>query len=122
MTNPTSTSRASRWAGTTSNRARGRRRGIARALPVGTCLAACLMLAAAAAVDGQAAALVLAAWVGLLIVAGMKMTVPRRTRSPRRPVLVLAEFDDDGELGDARPLPLVRTRAAQAVLRSRPRG
>ena len=122
MTNPTSTNRALLRGGSATERARARRRGFARAVPVGACLAACLLLAAAAVADGQAAALVLAGWVALLITAGMWMTTPGRSTRPGKPVLVLAEFDEDGELGDARPLPLVRTPEALAVLRSRPRG
>jgi hypothetical protein len=122
MTNPTSTSRAPTRAGTTTTRDRSRRRGIARALPIGACLAACLLLAAAAVADGQAAPLVLAGWVALLVVAGLWMTVPRGPSVPRRPMLTLAEFDEDGQVGESRALPVQPTRAALRVLQARPRG
>ena len=123
MTNPASTHRAPTRAASSTKRARSQRRTLATALPVGSCLAACVLLAAAAAVDGRAAALVLAVWVALLVVAGMWMTFPSRgSRAPQRPMLVLADLDEDGEVGDPRHLPLVATPAAAHVIRARPRG
>jgi hypothetical protein len=109
---------------------------LARALPAGVALAACLLLAAAAAVDGQAAALVLALWVGVLVVVGLRMSEPparkarssarasagRRLRTNRRPVLVLANLDENGDLGSTRTLPVVVSEASIAILDSRPRG
>ena len=122
MTNPAGTRRAPARAVTPTRDRRSQRRALARALPVGSCLAACLLLAAAAAADGRAAVLVLAVWVALLVVVGMWLTVPRGGRAPQRPVLVIAELDEDGEVGPTHHLPLVATPAAAAVLRSRPRG
>jgi hypothetical protein len=108
---------------------------------------ACLLLAAAAAVDGQAAALVLALWVGALVVLGLRLSEPPGDRAPRpgperparprpaalvpaalrlrtnrRPVLVLADLDENGDLGSSKTLPVVASEAAIAVLDSRPRG
>lgn len=96
---------------------------------------ACVLLAAAAAVDGQAAALVLALWVGLLVVVGLRLSEPpaaRRApqrlaagllpRTNRRPVLMIAELDENGDLGATRTLPVIASDAAIAVLDSRPRG
>ena len=135
MTNPTRARRASAADLPTASRSPFRHRRIARALPAGVAIAACLLLAAAAAVDGQAAALVLALWVGLLVVVGLRlseppavrrasprMPVPGRLRHNRRPVLVLAELDENGGLGATRTLPVVLSDASIAMLDSRPRG
>jgi hypothetical protein len=129
MTNPTSARRAPAAERTNTFRSRARRRRVARALPVGGAIIACLLLAAAAAVDGQAAALVLALWVGLLVVVGLRMSEPPahrpaalRLRTSRRPVLVIAELDENGGLGSTRTLPVVASDAAIATLDSRPRG
>jgi uncharacterized protein (DUF58 family) len=124
---------------------RARRRRIARAIPAGVAVAACLLLATAAAVDGQAAAFVLALWVGFLVIVGLRLSEPPasrpvrksrvarpgpaglvppslRLRTNRRPVLVLSELDENGDLGSTRTLPVVASEAAIAVLDSRPRG
>ena len=122
MTNPAGTDRAPARTTTRTTHTRAQHRALARALPVGSCLAACLLLAAAAAVDGRGAALVLAVWVALLVVVGMWMTVPRSGRAPQRPILVIAALDEDGDLGPTRRQPHVATPAAASVLRSRPRG
>jgi len=132
MTNPTRARRAPAADRPDTLRSRSRRRlRLARALPVGAAAIACLLLAAAAAVDGQAAALVLALWVGLLVVVGLRLSEPPaasrkatalRLRASRRPVLVLAELDENGGLGSTRTLPVVASDAAIAVLDSRPRG
>jgi len=139
MTNPTSARRAPAADRPDTSRTRARRRRLARALPAGIGLAACLLLAAAAAVDGQAAALVLALWVGTLVVVGLRLSEPParkarparpaarvpaglRLRTNRRPVLVLAELDENGDLGSTRTLPVVVSEASIAILDSRPRG
>ena len=129
MTNPTSARRAPAADRSTASRARARHRRLTRVIPAGVAVLACLLLAAAAAVDGQAAALVLALWVGLLVVVGLRLSEPpaphvssslRRTN--RRPVLVLSELDENGDLGATRTLPVVPSETAIAVLDSRPRG
>jgi hypothetical protein len=135
MTNPTSARRAP--AADRDSAARHdaeRRRILARVIPAGTALIACLLLAAAAAVDGRAAALVLALWVGVLVIAGIRLSEPAasrrkprvsttlRMRAARRPVLMLAELDEQGQIGATRTLPVVASDAAIAVLDSRPRG
>jgi hypothetical protein len=130
MTNPTSARGAPAAGRSDTSRTRARRSRIARVLPVGAAVCACLLLAAAAAVDGQAAALVLALWVGLLVVVGVRLSEPPETRrarglglrSNRRPVLVLSELDEKGGLGATRTLPVVASETAIAVLDSRPRG
>ena len=141
MTNPTSARRAPAVDRLTTSRTRSRRRRIARALPAGIGVMACLFLAAAAAVDGQAAALVLALWVGVLVIVGLRLSEPPaarpsrsvrpgpailptalRLRTNRRPVLVLADLDENGGLGSTQTLPVVASEAAIAVLDSRPRG
>jgi uncharacterized protein (DUF58 family) len=142
MTNPTSARRAPAAARSDTSLSRARRRRLARALPAGVALIACLLLAAAAAVDGQGAAVVLALWVGVLVVVGLRLSEPParrparvsrprpsalvpaglRLRTNRRPVLVLAELDEHGDLGSTQTLPVVASEAAIAVLDSRPRG
>jgi hypothetical protein len=137
MTNPTSARRAAAAEQTTTSRTRTRRRNLARLLPAGIGIGACLLLVAAAAVDGQAAALVLAVWVAILVVLGLRLSEPPvkrsalpaarvpaalRLRTNRRPVLVLADLDENGGLGSSRTLPVVASEAAIAVLDSRPRG
>ena len=142
MTNPTSARRAPAAARSDTSLARARRRRLARAIPAGVGLMACLLLAVAAAADGQAAAVVLALWVGVLVVLGLRLSEPPATRSVRasrprpaalvpaslrirsnrRPVLVLAELDEHGDLGSTQTLPVVASDAAIAVLDSRPRG
>jgi uncharacterized protein (DUF58 family) len=142
MTNPTSARRAPAAARSDTSLNRARRRRLARAIPAGVGLIACLLLAAAAAVDGQAAAVVLALWVGVLVVVGLRLSEPPaarparasrprpaalvpaslRLRTNRRPVLVLAELDEHGGLGSTQTLPVVASEAAIAVLDSRPRG
>ena len=136
MTNPTSARRAPAVDSPHTSRTRSRRSTLARMLPAGAALAACLLLAAAAAVDGQAAALVLALWVGILVVVGLRMSEPPlrkarssarvsaglRLRTNRRPVLVLADLDENGGLGSTRTLPVVLSEASIAILDSRPRG
>jgi len=141
MTNPTSARRAPAADRPETSLIRRRRR-LARAIPAGVGLAACLLLAAAAAADGQAAPVVLALWVGVLVVVGLRLSEPPanrparasrarphalvpaglRLRTNRRPVLVLAELDEHGDLGSTRTLPVVASEAAIAVLDSRPRG
>lgn len=111
------------------------RRALARVLPAGTALVACLVLGAAAAVDGQVAALVLALWVGVLVVAGLRLSAPavrrrsdrrasasRRMHAARCPVLILADLNEAGEIGASRTLPVIASDAAIAVLDARPRG
>jgi len=144
MTNPTSARRAPAADRADTSLIRARRRRIARAIPAGVGLAACLLLAAAAAADGQAAAAVLALWVGVLVIVGLRLSEPPanrparasrprprpaalvpaglRLRTNRRPVLVLADLDENGDLGSTRTLPVVASEAAIAVLDSRPRG
>lgn len=133
MTNPASARRAPAPDPSLVRTAKPQRRRIARALPAGTALIACVLLAAAAAVDGRAAALVLACWVAALVVVGMRLSEPSRrpvVRRPvalsprivRRPVLVLAELSGDGEIGASMTLPVVASPEAIAVLDSRPRG
>jgi hypothetical protein len=142
MTNPTSASRAPAAARSDTSLSRARRRRLARAIPAGVGLMACLLLAVAAAADGQAAAVVLALWVGVLVVLGLRLSEPPakrparvsrprpsalmpaglRLRTNRRPVLVLAELDEHGDLGSTQTLPVVASEAAIAVLDSRPRG
>jgi hypothetical protein len=89
---------------------------------LGSGLIACLLLGAAAAVDGRAAALVLVAWVALLIVVGMRLTASGHRRTARPPELTLAALDEDGGIGQPQVLRLVETPAASAVVRMRPRG
>ena len=130
MTNPTSARRAPAADRSTASRVRARHRRLTRVIPAGVAVLACLLLAAAAAVDGQAAALVLALWVGLLVVVGLRLSEPParhvapslRPRTNRRPVLVLSELDENGDLGATRTLPVVPSETAIAVLDSRPRG
>jgi len=109
---------------------------MARLLPAAAAVSACLLLGAAAAVDGQAAALVLAVWVSALVLVGLRLSEPssrraasagrlastRRLRAARRPVLMLAELDENGGLGATRTLPVVGSEAAIAVLDARPHG
>jgi hypothetical protein len=134
MINPTSARRAPAAERPTASRTRTRLR-IARAIPAAIGLLACLLLATAAAADGQAAAVVLALWVGILVVVGLRLSEPPESRRPapkmpaalrlrtnRRPVLVIAELDENGDLGQTRTLPVVASEAAIAVLDSRPRG
>ena len=129
MTNPASARRAPAPESSVAVTTKPRRRRIARALPVGTALAACLLLAASAAVDGRAAALVLAIWVAALVVVGMRLSEPPKKRSASRsskivrcPVLVLAELSEEGEIGPTMTLPVVASPEAIAVLDARPRG
>ena len=133
MTNPASARRAPAPDPSLAVTTTPRRRRIARALPIGTALIACLLLAAAAAVDGRAAALVLTFWVAALVIVGMRLSEPprkrtatrTRTRSPkivRRPVLMLAELSEEGEIGPTMTLPVVASPEAIAVLDARPRG
>ena len=133
MTNPTSARRAAAADTHRSARPRAPRSPLARVLPAGIAIIACLLLAAVAAADGQAAALVLSLWVGVLVIAGIRLSEPsgsprraRRIKLPlratRRPVLVLAELSAVGEIGSEQSLPVVRSDAAIAVLKSRPRG
>jgi hypothetical protein len=136
VTNPTSARRAAAADLQDTMPARERRRVLARVLPAGALLIACLLLATAAAVDGRAAAMVLALWVGVLVCLGIRLSEPvaakaraasrarvsLRLRAARRPVLVLAELDELGELGASRTLPIVASDAAIAVLDARPRG
>lgn len=133
MTNPTSARRLPAADLDESLRASARRRPLARALPAVSAIIACVLLAAAAAVDGQAAALVLALWVGVLVVVGIRLSEPAgnrrarsrpalRMRAARRPVLMLADFNELGEIGAPRTLPVVASDAAIAVIDARPRG
>jgi hypothetical protein len=130
MRNPPSARGAHAVGPSLASRRPSRRSRITRVLPVGAALSACLLLAAAAAVDGQAAALVLALWVGLLVVVGVHLSESPETRKARglrlrtnrRPVLVLSELDENGGLGATRTLPVVASETAIAVLDSRPRG
>lgn len=138
MTNPTRARRAFPADLDSPLRPNPRRRRLSRALPAGAALIASALLAAAAAVDGQAAALVLALWVAVLVVLGMKLSEPapdtargrartaartkRRMRAARRPVLMLGEIDETGAVGASRTLPVVASDAAIAVLDARPRG
>ena len=131
MTNPASTRRAPAPDLPPIRSARPARRRLARALPAGTALAACVLLAVAAAVDGRAAALVLSAWMAALVVAGMRISEPSPQRSApvapgtaRRPVLVLAELAGvtGRGRGRTRTLPVVASPQAIAVLDSRPQG
>ena len=130
MTNPASTRRAPAPGPSPIPSARPARRRLARALPAGTALIASVLLAAAAAVDGRAAALVLAAWVAALVVIGMRLSEPSEKRSApavsprivRRPVLVLAQLSEDGVLGSTQTLPVVASPEAIAVLDARPAG
>ena len=134
MTNPTSARRApAADRNTDVLSAAERRRVLARVLPAGAALIVCLLLAAAAAVDGQAAALVLALWVGVLVIAGIRLSEPSarprrpfagklRLRPARRPILVLADLDEAGQIGTTRSLPVVASANAIAVLDARPRG
>jgi hypothetical protein len=128
MSNPASARRAPAPDHSLSRTSSPPRRRLARALPAGTALAACLLLGAAAAVDGRAAALVLAVWVAALVVVGMRLSEPRRRSAPaaprivRRPVLMLAEMTEDGAIGATRTLPVVASAEAIAVLDSRPHG
>ena len=128
MTNPASTRLAPAPEPSLTRAVKPHRRRMARALPAGTAIIACVLLAAAAAVDGRAAALILAVWVAALVVVGMRLCAPSRESGlpgpgiVRRPVLVLAKLSEDGELGSTRTLPVVASAAAIAVLDARPRG
>src|SRR3954447_10239915 len=122
MPNPLSTRNAPRGGLTATPRRRTRRRTMARLLPVGVCLAACVLLAAAAAVDGGVAVLVLAVWVALLVVLGLRLTMPAVEAPAPRPGLLLAELHEDGEVGDVTALPVVSTPSAAYALHARPRG
>lgn len=128
MTNPASTRRVPASDPQPRPRVKSRRLRMARALPVGAALAACLLLAVAAAADAQVTALVLALWVGVLAVVGLRVSRPAASPAPaatgivRRPVLVLAELRRDGQLGATCTLPVVASPEAIAVLDSRPRG
>ena len=128
MSNPPSTRRPPAIDAAPSTTATPRRRWIARALPAGTALIACVLLATAAAADGRAAALILAVWVAALVVVGMRLSAPSREPvappAPivRRPVLVLSKLSQDGSLGATQTLPVVASPAAIAVLDSRPCG
>jgi hypothetical protein len=120
--NPPSTHHAPAADQIPAPRTRVRRVWLARVAPLVSCLLACLLLGAAAAADGHATAFVLAVWMGLLVLVGMRLTSNRPDRQVRPPELVLATMGGDGEFGEARVHALVPTRAAIAVLRSRPRG
>jgi hypothetical protein len=85
----------------------------------GLCVVVALLLGTAAAVDGQLGVTLLACWVGLLVGVGWRISRPAR---PRRAWLVLGELTLDGEVGTTRRLPVVASRRAARVLRSRPRG
>jgi multisubunit Na+/H+ antiporter MnhB subunit len=122
MTNPASTQNAPRGDSTTTPRRRTRSRTVARLLPAGICLAACLLLAVAAAADGALAVLVLAAWVSVLVMVGLRLTASDAEATAPRPELLLAEFDEDGEIGVATALPVVATPSAAYALHARPRG
>ena len=141
MTNPTSARRAAATDLDDAPRAPTRRRPLARVLSAGVALAACLLLAAVAAAEGQAAPLILALWVGVLMIAGTKLSRPvarpaparpakapsrvsttLRMRAARRPVLMLAELDAAGNVGATRTHPIVASDAAIAVIDARPRG
>ena len=122
MTNPASTTRVPARAGAHTHAARAQRRRMARALPLGSGFAACLLIGAAAAVDGGAAILVLAGWVVLLAIAGVWLTMPREGRPSGRAELFLADLDEDGGLGEPRHLRLVQSPAAALVVSTRPRG
>jgi hypothetical protein len=95
---------------------------MARLLPVGVCLGACVLLVAAASVDGGVAVLVLAVWVALLVVVGLRLTSPGVETPAPRPELLLAELDEDGEIGEVMTLPVVATPSAAYALHARPRG
>jgi hypothetical protein len=84
------------------------------------CVLVALLLGAAAAVDGQLGVTLLAIWIGML--AGFRFRTATRPRL--RPVrLVLGELTAEGEVvGESRILPVVASRRAARVLRSRPRG
>jgi hypothetical protein len=107
---------------TTIPRRRTSRRTIARLLPVGVCLTACALLGAAAAAEGALAVLVLAAWVAVLVMVGLRLTAPQREPPAPRPELLLAGLDGDGEIGDVTALPVVATPSAAYALHARPRG
>src|SRR4051812_31786332 len=98
MTNPASTRNVPRDDRTPTPRRRTRRGTMARLLPVGVSLGACVLLAAAAAVDGGVAVLVLAVWVALLVVIGLRLTTPQVEAPAPRPELLLAELHEDGEV------------------------
>jgi hypothetical protein len=122
MNNPPSTSTP--LADRTPAPRRNARRGLlGRALPAVSCLIACVLLGAAAAADGGAAVLVLAGWVAVLVIVGLRVTGGRDERPAGPPELVLAALGHDGEVGPVeQSLLLVPTSAARAVLRARPRG
>jgi hypothetical protein len=126
MTNRASTPRTPAADASTALRSTARNRNFRRVFPAGIGLVACVLLGAGAATGGQAAALVLAVWVALLIVVGVWLSKPAGVRSSRLasrlPVLVLAELDEDGQVGASRTLRVVASPAAIAVLDSRPRG
>ena len=122
MTNPASTRNAPSGDRTTMPRRRTRRRKIARMLPIGVSLVACLLLATAAAADGAVAVLVLAAWVAVLVMVGLRLTAADVEAPAPRPELLLAELDEDGEIGEVSALPVVATPSAAYVLHARPRG
>jgi hypothetical protein len=103
-------------------RRRTRRRTIARLLPVGVSLVACVLLATAAAASGAVAVVVLAAWVALLVMVGLRLTATEVEAAAPRPELLLAELDEDGEIGDVTALPVVATPSAAYALHARPRG
>ena len=133
MSNPTSAHRAPAVGRSHTFRTRARRSRIAHAVPAGLGVLACLLLGAVAAADGQVAALVLAVWVALLVVVGVRLSEPPASRpggvpsawhlrTNRSPVLVRADRDENGGLGVSRTLPVVATATAVAVLDARPRG
>jgi hypothetical protein len=122
MSNPPSTQNAPRRDRTSTPRRRMRRRTMTRLLPAGVCLGACLLLTAAAAVDGGVAALVLAVWVAVLVAVGLRLTTAEVEVPAPRPELVLGEFDEDGEIGGVTALPVVATPSAAYALHARPRG
>ena len=128
MSNPASTRRPPALDAAPIITAAPRRRWIARALPAGTALIACVLLAIAAAADARAGALILAVWVAALVVFGLRLSSPRRESATppapivRRPVLMLAKLSESGEIGATQTLPVVASPSAIAVLDSRPCG
>ncbi|MEA2480799.1 MAG: hypothetical protein QOJ07_2721 [Thermoleophilaceae bacterium] len=101
-------------------RRREARRRLARRMPLAVALVTCVLLACAAAVNGEIEAAVLAAWVAGVAVLGWRGTRPRRSR---RVTLVLGTLTVAGEVeGGGDVLHVVPSRRAVRVLRARPRG
>jgi hypothetical protein len=74
-------------------------------------------------VGGGAATGVLAAWVAVLAVVGLRLATARRAERPLpRPELILAAFDEDGQIGEPHALPVMATPSAAYTLHARPRG